>query len=885
MRPIKLILSGWGPYRNKVEIDFSVYDGQGLFLITGPTGAGKTTLFDAITYALYGSLSGEIRDKEKNSVRSDFATEEVHTFVELLMEHRGQNYRIHRSPRYLRPKKRSRGSSAFVEEKETALLYLPDETVVDGVKEVNAKLLDILSLDYNQFKQISMIAQGEFARLLTAAPKDKTKIFREIFATGMYDRFTAALSSRAKQLYAGVMEQRHKLEEDIRLLTVGIETSVWDEAWQKRLLFLTDGEHLNYQQLQVCLEEMKAEASSQLQRVKKRYTQNEKLAEKLSRQLTVQTQENEKFLKLQAVTAQRMQMKEERKVWDEKERLLKNALNAAAVELSEEKARAGSEAFNKNQLLQKKLITEMKEWKQELRANKEIMEQGEFLTELLLVAEQLQMDKREYQKLLKEKEEKERQLAEGQKAYLAKEKESLERQSAYEEADRERKLSAIGIAAGMLEAGRPCPVCGSTLHPDPAKVREDILSEEELQILKEKWEACLAELQAVHGQVVERNTQLKLICDSLAERNIVIDKSENMLKKQRKEIIRQFLSMEPVKARKQLQEELNRLKKLIVMISEREKQIVLLKDEEAACAEYAEETAVLFREALTQYGFRSKVLYEQSKMSGTERQKLDRELKAFRSREAANAELYDHLKNTVKSTEIVDLEPLKEKLEQVKRERAEALELQRSWDRYHAEVIKTLQMMQSRKLQMEENEREYGFVKDLENMASGNNPKKLVFEQYVLAGYFEEILRAANLRLQRMSAGRYEMSRVEQVLDGRVKDNLEIQVMDFYTGKLRSVRTLSGGESFKASLSLALGMSDVIQAMSGGITVDTLFIDEGFGALDSESLDQACETLMSLVEKNKLIGIISHVPELRDRIDKQLIVDRTQSGSTVRVVG
>ena len=177
---------------------------------------------------------------------------------------------------------------------------------------------------------------------------------------------------------------------------------------------------------------------------------------------------------------------------------------------------------------------------------------------------------------------------------------------------------------------------------------------------------------------------------------------------------------------------------------------------------------------------------------------------------------------------------------------------------------------------------EYGYVKDLENMAMGNNPKRLVFEQYVLAGYFEEILRAANLRFAKMTGGRYEMSRLQEVGDGRVKDNLEIQVLDYYTGKYRSVRTLSGGESFKASLSLALGMSDVIQAMNGGIKVDTLFIDEGFGSLDEESLEQACSTLMGLAEKKHLIGIISHVQELRERIDNQLIIEKTGNGSRIK---
>ena len=183
---------------------------------------------------------------------------------------------------------------------------------------------------------------------------------------------------------------------------------------------------------------------------------------------------------------------------------------------------------------------------------------------------------------------------------------------------------------------------------------------------------------------------------------------------------------------------------------------------------------------------------------------------------------------------------------------------------------------------MEADRREYGYVKELENMAVGNNAKRLVFEQYVLAGYFEEILRAANLRFNKMTSGRYEMSRVNEVGDGRIKDNLEIQVLDNYTGRYRSVRTLSGGETFKASLCLALGMSDVIQSMNGGVRVDTLFVDEGFGALDDESLEQACSALTGLAGKNCLIGIISHVPQLRERIGAQLVIEKTGSGSLIR---
>ena len=232
----------------------------------------------------------------------------------------------------------------------------------------------------------------------------------------------------------------------------------------------------------------------------------------------------------------------------------------------------------------------------------------------------------------------------------------------------------------------------------------------------------------------------------------------------------------------------------------------------------------------------------------------------------------------------MDLEPLKEEVLQIQNLKDTVLTKVKSWEMLLHELDRTLKVFQEKRKQVEKLSDEYSYIKELENIASGNNAKKLVFEQYVLAGYFEEILSAANIRFRKMTSGRYEMHRVQEVGDGRTKDNLEIQVMDYYTGKHRSVRTLSGGESFKASLSLALGLSDVIQAMNGGIRVEALFIDEGFGALDGESLDQACETLLSLVESDRIIGIISHVPELRERISKQIVIDKQGSGSTLKMI-
>lgn len=884
MRPMKLTLCGWGPYRNQIEIDFTAFQGQGLFLITGPTGAGKTTLFDAVTYALYGALSGEMRDKERSGVRSDFATEEIPTFVELQMEHRGKEYRILRNPRYLRPKKRGKGSGGYVEEKENAVLYLPDETVIEGVKEVNARLLEILALDHSQFKQISMIAQGEFARLLTAPPKDKTRIFREIFGTGIYDRFTFALGSRAKALYAQVMEQKHKLEEDIRVLTVGLETSGWSREKKDRLLEITDNKYWNYAEIESCLEAMEAEALAASREVKEKYGEADKRVEKLTAQLTQVKEENRRIQQLRKVSEEREQLKAQQKEYAEKEKQLKKAVNAGNVELAEERTRLSAQAVLKNREEQKRLQAEEKELKKEETGLVPVRDKSDLLEKMIAVMEELEGQQKEWEKQQAEFREKERVLQQGQAQYLLEEKECLACRERFENGDRQRKLSAIGMIAGMLEVGKACPVCGSLHHPAPAQAAETIISEEELENLKAEWDNAREKLTVLHGKVVEQKTRIDMLRQHIREMEASVQMKEKVLAEQSDVMVKSYLEKGPAKARKQLQNELTRLQQVQTLIQEKIKQQNQLQAEELTAQCKEKEDAAKFREALTQYGFRSKVEYEHAKMARLDRERLDQEIKEYRRREAANRELYDHLKASVKKTEETDLPLLETELEKERQLRKEALEGQKSWDRHLKEVRRTIKLMETRREQMEQREKEYGYVKDLENMASGNNSKKLVFEQYVLAGYFEEILRAANLRFRKMTSGRYEMSRVGQVGDGRIKDNLEIQVMDYYTGKYRSIRTLSGGESFKASLSLALGMSDVIQAMSGGVRVDTLFIDEGFGALDSESLDQACETLMSLVEKNRLIGIISHVPQLRDRIDQQLVVDRTPAGSKVKII-
>lgn len=881
MKPQTLTLCAWGPYRKKQEVDFTAFYEQGIFLITGATGAGKTTIFDAITYALYGALSGEARDKERNSVRSDFAQPDEKTYVELIMEHGGQTYRIWRSPEYMRPKKRG-GGNLLTKEKENAVLYYPDGRAIEGVREVNAALQELLVLDYQQFKKISMIAQGEFARLLVAPPKEKTGIFREIFGTGIYERFTQKLGARGRELYKRVEEQRHKLEEDVGLLGVDIDKGSWSEEIKSGFRELTEAQNWNYEGLSDCLLQMEKEAEEQHTRCKKEYAKLDKLVEELAALLAGQREENNRIIRYREACELREQLKEVRTEYKNKEERYKRAMNAALADGAWEKKNQLKEQLQGNATEQENARAEREALEKEAAKLAETAALADRIRALLAMAQKAEELEEQLVRLKKQLQDREKALSKGQQAYLEEEQDLLEKKSEYEQAEHTRRLMAIGLAAELLKEGEPCPVCGSLSHPSPARADEKMISEEQLKALKEQVEEREQALRKLHETVVEVKTQAAALEEQAVETGGQLTEVREQLAKEGEPVCQEYLSLPVVKAEKKLKQVCERAGRLAGLLQEKQSYEERLREQKEALAEKLAKAEEAFEEALSAHGFADSEEYRQAKLAPWEVEELRKDIEEYRRKVAANEELYQHLKAEVGEKELVDLEQAGKELAGQKEAREQLLNRQRSWDRHLAETGKVRAMLEERLARMRTASEEYGYVKDLENMASGNNSRRLVFEQYVLAGYFEEILRAANLRFRTMTSGRYEMFRANEVSDGRSKDNLEIQVLDYYTGKYRSVRTLSGGESFKASLALALGMSDVIQAMNGGIRVDTLFVDEGFGALDEESLDQACDALKGLVEKNHLIGIISHVPELGERIENKLIIHKTSSGSLIK---
>ncbi len=870
MKPEKLILCGWGPYKDRQEIDFSGLKNRGLFLITGATGAGKTTIFDAITYALYGMMSGEMR--EKNSVRSDFAHADTPTYAELFLSHGGQEYYIKRNPEYQRPKKKGSGGQAFTKEKENAVLHQGQTILASGGSEVTRKIQELLGLDYRQFKQLSLIAQGEFAKLLVATSSEKLKIFREIFQTEKYELFSSVLRTKSNELYREVMEYRHKMAEDIALFT----PAAGDERWQE----LTEDGNYHYESIYKYLHQIEKEK-------KQSQKEADPLAAKLEEEIlgiSLAINEAERVAQLfirQEEAVQRLaELKEQQAEIQSLNQLLVQVRKAALLFPKAEEIKRNREMEvkrrEKTNLLTEQLRRTEKEKEQQKELflwRKEIEEGYRMKQEEAQIESEMMVIDRQSKKIEAVKEEL-------NKTYLQAETVAEQAKAAYEEADKQYKRAAAGILASQLESGMPCPVCGSREHPDKAVVRKEVPKEEEISALRQQYEqnnqifldvfarmtTVKAEWEGVHKQQEEKRTQSEKKKAQLA-----------MLRPELLQVLEQYSLAEFTGRMEEYQ-------RLDILIAERQESLRQLQEEENQQKKQNDKLQREYEETLLKEGFTDAEDVEGYQRDSAEIAKMQDEITTFQTQYSLATEQCRQLQEECAGGEMIETAGWKEQLQKLQTEK-ERLKEQQNLDRMMAaEAFKIRKSLKEKDDCQKTLSSRYGILKELENVVNGNNKKRMVFEQYVLAEYFEEILRAANIRLRMMSDGRYELRRVAGVTDGRSKDYLEMEVLDYYTGKFRSVKTLSGGESFKTSLSLALGMSDVVQAFSGGIQVDVLFIDEGFGALDSESLDQACNTLQSLVEKERLIGIISHVPELAEKIENQIQVTKTNSGSTVKVM-
>lgn len=828
MRPIHMTLSGFGPYPGREEVDFSKLGGKGVFLITGPTGSGKTTIFDGITYALFGAASTQVRDK--NSLRSDFAEEETETYVELLFRHKGKEYTIRRSPRYERRKKRGSGVTLS---NESALLLEQDARPLETVTEVNKRVEEILGFNYKQFKQLGMLAQGEFMELLLAGSRERVEIFRDLFQTKAYEELQRRLSEEARGLRDRLIDLSSRMDEVLgqagfekteRLLPEEAVHQV-KEDWEK--------ERIGKKQL----EEELSKTRKSLKELEEKGAEYFKLEKEL--------------------LGEREKNKKRKKEWEE--RVAKAAsLEAALTELlGKNKAQREKEKKELQALLEErkkgqKKQKELSGWERQLLetegAIKEKKREEEEVLALLGEFSELSKEQKKQENLKREYE-----------ARLKKEKEARAR---YQEKEELYRRAAIGLAARFLEEGKPCPVCGSLTHPDKAKVSEEVPDQQEVDRYKElaeeerkRLDEAFAVTREHLGALRKREADIRAAC----ERKGIKDEAEGKEKYRLLQEEEKALGLR-LKEAKDKEKEAKGLERLLKSL---EKQEETLKKQAEKSRLREEKEAEKLREQLSKESLKT----AEKRTVFEEGLRLEEEKK-------------ERLEATAKrlSLDISSLEAERKGLEQKVKE----LEQRRDFSTARLGQLKTAwETLKIRLAERKELEEKYGVWQDLDNVTKGKNKDRLVFEQYVLAVYFEEVLETANLRLTEMTSGRYEFRKVRKVEDARTTNSLDIEIFDNYTGKCRPVKSLSGGESFKAALCLALGMADMIEASIGGIRIDTLFIDEGFGSLDEESLDQALKSLLSLTGQKHLIGIISHVNELKERIEQQIVVEKGRSGSHI----
>lgn len=942
MRPLKLIMSAFGPYAGSTEVDFTSLGERGLYLITGDTGAGKTTIFDAITFALYGEASGEIR--EASMLRSNYADEKTPTFVELSFVLGGKEYRVRRNPEYNRPKTRGEG---FTLQKSDAELTLPDGKIITRQKDVNQQIVEILGIDRSQFTRIAMIAQGDFRKLLFASTEERKKIFQKLFHTHLYQ----SLQEELKRISAQMRKEFEKASASLDQYAEGIlcapDDPLQDQVQKARehqipvakiaelLKQLIDSDRMSESGLERQEKDLSEKISSSdktLTVVAEQKKQKASLASAKAQQQheidrASACQEALKKAKLQQPKIEELTQK----AADLKAQILEyerlDELISEVTEVSRKTSDNQRDLKYKSEKLES-LQNTLQAQKQELGSLQDAGEQEAKLTAQRDKMQQrvegldgLQMEFAHLQQI-------DKKLSRAQQEYRAIQETAEKSQASYDHMRKAYLDEQAGILAQDLIDGQACPVCGATHHPHPANISTEAPTKEQLEQAEELADQSAkkaGDASRKAGELrgrLEGQEQLVMKMASELLGDGCYDSMDTGLAvgNDFKEIAGNGICaasdfsniQEMLEARQQetkavleaLQEELKETAKrrkrrdeLGLQIPGTETKIgqteAALQELKAAGASLTaqQEAAEKQRDVLQE-----KLAYPDKSEAEAAIRNLVKEQKALADDIAGAEEACHESEKTLAALEATIAEAQRQLAEhddvdfesEEKRRKSLADEMQVISSRrqeIHARVAAnqtTLEKIKERQAQLEEVETRWRWIKALADTAGGTlaGKEKIMLETYVQMAYFDRIIARANVRFLVMSGGQYELKRRQEAENNRSQSGLDLDVVDHYNGSQRSVKTLSGGESFKASLSLALGLSDEIQASAGGIRLDTMFVDEGFGSLDEESLQQAMESLAGLADGNRLVGIISHVPELKQRIEKQILVHKDRSGGS-----
>ena len=918
MRPLKITMSAFGPYAGEVTLDMQKLGKSGIYLITGDTGAGKTTVFDAISYALYGEASGNYR--ENTTLRSKYASADTPTFVELEFEYNNEIYKINRNPEYPRPNKRGEG---FTKQSANAELVMPDGSVITKIKEVSAKVEEIIGINKNQFSQIAMIAQGDFRKLLNCETNERSKIFRKIFKTEPYHNIEIKLSSLFNELKRNREKEKSGIEQYINQLkcnendTLSLELEraksgdVLIEDVIKLAGEIINKDTLEYTKTQKNIESINEEIekiNSNIKLYENQEATKKAFAEASAKLEELKTKRNDCEKAYKSAEAQRERL-------DDLTRKI-NLINSKMPKYDELKSLENS--INERTQSFEKSNNSLKLKQQEITLlEKEIDEKSKALEEVKgadLLVQKLTVQKEEINKkaeALKElKTEIDRCKTEQKNLKNAQSfaKSALDEYGALENEYNQIYIAFFnkqaGIIADELKDGEPCPVCGSTSHPNLARKSENAPSQADVESAQnlvkkaqEKADKARDTASALKSRFDEIAANVKSAAKKLfgTDDNVFDDYNSN-INALKKEYDRTLALLKTANEKLNLYQKLD---KEIPKIQEKQKslsdEISTLNTQKASDEAFISENTKRVTSIKSELDFESAdlakdKLKEYTNLSNDIKNTIEKSKNDFddiKSKYDTQKGTKASLENALKEFKEIDLASLNEKSLKLNEYKKDVDKTAKSlYSRIESNKLLVDNISEKRDI-LKGYDDKYVWLKALSETANGDisGKEKITLETFVQMTYFDSIIRKANIRLLTMSDGQYELVRRSDAETLKKNEGLALDVIDHFNGSSRSVSTLSGGESFMASLCLALGLSDEIQSSNGGIKLDTMFVDEGFGSLDGEALDRALSALTSLSQGNRLVGIISHVDALRDRIDNKIVITKDRTiGSNAQII-
>lgn len=924
MKPLKLTMSAFGSYAGKNVIDFTGQQ-QGIFLITGDTGAGKTTIFDAITYALYNQTSGG--ERNGNMMRSQYAQPETETYVELEFLYRGQTYRVRRNPDYKITKTLKNGKIREQKVPHSVELTLPDGTVFPEKKNAtDAKIIEILGLTADQFSQIVMIAQGDFLKLLYTKSDERKMIFSKLFRTDIYWKIQENLRRKS-------MEMDERIQENDRAF----------EQEKSRIIPLPESEELPLDELVERLRERVKDALKE---------QNLRRAnvEELNKKITKYEEINKLFVSLEKIRQTGRELEARQAESKERRQQIENARKADKVLVAEQQNLRQQQAVEQSaQAIAKmgetladdqEMFETLKTQLQEAEA-KQKREAADTQKKMLALEQSLpsyealqnarseeQQAKKVWEDLGKTSEEsfhkkeagiaalKEQQKRQEQAVEQTKKNWEQTSLSASESAKHYEHMyeaflkEQAGILAENLSAGCPCPVCGSTVHPDPAKLSDHAVTELEVEQAKKTRAAAEEKRDLAYAAFEAEKTEKQKLAQAVEKEEADFVLAQTIAKQQRKEAEQNYVSLQKIaeqireklvypsfaEAKKQYaamqkalaaaEQEIERKRQKVSELAEAmntlKGQKLAEEENQKTAKKLAAKTEKEYAKLLEKSGFVSEETYHLAILPERSRSKLEREEKEYESQCLRQQSEQKLLEKQVSGKTYTDTTELNE---QLKAEKQALKEAEKTYMELHTAYENDRSVLQNCAVYLEKGkklESEDQVIKSLSKTANGrlSGSAKIDFETYIQRQYFKQIIHEANKRLLTMSNHQFILKLKEEANTGRkTNEGLDLSVYSLVTDSERDVKTLSGGESFLAALAMALGLSDIVERSAGAIHPDMMFIDEGFGSLDAQSRQQAIEVLGELAGDSRMVGIISHVTELKEQIDRKLVVSRTDKGS------